>query len=217
MFTSLDYTEIKRKNIPKTIKNMLWINTFGKDKSLGNCYICEKEIHITEFETGHIIPVSKGGSDDISNLKPLCSICNKSVGTDNLDDFKRSFLNEKKGIYSDEIKEYDFSYSKPQLFIINDEQRPCISYKEITREICKFIGKDEFIKITKLKTMDYSQYQKNPLNGYTYDESIDLAIMGYSANILIKENLRLLDILKVQYVLKIKLADNNNIQIINKE
>ena len=83
---------INRKTIPKTIRNNLWINTFGKDRALGECYVCEKEIHISEFEAGHIIPVSKGGSNDISNLKPVCSICNKSVKTDNLEDFKRNYL-----------------------------------------------------------------------------------------------------------------------------
>ena len=32
------------------------------------------------FEAGHIIPESKGGSTHIENLLPICSPCNKSMG-----------------------------------------------------------------------------------------------------------------------------------------
>ena len=69
----------KRKSIPKGVRDNLWIKYFT-DKITGNCYVCSKEINFTNFEAGHVIASSKGGSDNIDNLVPICSACNKSMG-----------------------------------------------------------------------------------------------------------------------------------------
>ena len=41
------------------------------------------------FEIDHIIPKSRGGSDDISNLFPSCSECNQIKNDRNLDYLKK--------------------------------------------------------------------------------------------------------------------------------
>jgi 5-methylcytosine-specific restriction endonuclease McrA len=81
----------KRKGIPKAIKVVLWTMHFGECYH-GNCYVCNRELKILDFEAGHIESVANGGSDNIANLKPICGLCNKSVGTTNLEIFKNNYL-----------------------------------------------------------------------------------------------------------------------------
>jgi hypothetical protein len=80
----------KRKNIPKEVKKDLWVRHFGK-KYKGNCFVCNKIIDTHNFEAGHVKSVAEGGSDNISNLKPICSGCNKSMGTMNLYKYKDKY------------------------------------------------------------------------------------------------------------------------------
>lgn len=82
----------KRKTIPKTVKDKLWDLSFGPDKGSGKCYCCGLIINSKKFDAGHIVSVAKGGSDKISNLKPICSTCNKSMGTENMDEFKKRYF-----------------------------------------------------------------------------------------------------------------------------
>ena len=78
----------KRITIPKSVKDQLWDNIFTSKAGEGICYVCSKTINSKKFDCGHIIAVSNGGSNDISNLKPICSSCNKSIGTKNMEEFK---------------------------------------------------------------------------------------------------------------------------------
>ena len=67
----------KKKNIPKAIREQCWIQVFG-EKFKSKCYIhwCKNDINVFDFHVGHDKPESKGGSLDISNLKPICARCN---------------------------------------------------------------------------------------------------------------------------------------------
>lgn len=55
------------------------------------CPCCEMNpINQGCFEAGHIVSFKNGGSDEISNLRPVCSICNKSMGIMNMDEYKNT-------------------------------------------------------------------------------------------------------------------------------
>lgn len=59
----------RRKNIPK--------KTRDKVLSSGECKKCGSKENL---QVDHIIPVSKGGNDEMDNLQPLCADCNREKG-----------------------------------------------------------------------------------------------------------------------------------------
>lgn len=62
---------------------------FERDKY--QCQSCGKKQNETNLNIDHIIPLARGGSNDISNLQTLCFQCN-SKKTDHLDNrFRRYF------------------------------------------------------------------------------------------------------------------------------
>ena len=86
---------VVRKSIPKTVRIALWEIYFTDDNAKGNCNVCNCEIKITNFEAGHIIASAKGGNDNIDNLVPVCSLCNKSMGVENLLEFKAKYFSSR--------------------------------------------------------------------------------------------------------------------------
>ena len=81
----------KRKHFPKSLRHSLW-RSFFQDNMNGYCFVCNCSVNIENFHAGHIISVKNGGSDNINNLKVLCSLCNLSMGTQNLYDFKCKYF-----------------------------------------------------------------------------------------------------------------------------
>lgn len=70
----------KKANIPKALREQVWLKTFGKIYE-HNCHIkwCSNIINVFDFHVGHDIPESKGGTLTIDNLKPICARCNLSM------------------------------------------------------------------------------------------------------------------------------------------
>jgi hypothetical protein len=61
------------------------------------CYCCETTpITPFDFECGHVIARCKRDStNDLENLRPICTLCNRSMRTENLYDFKKSITEKK--------------------------------------------------------------------------------------------------------------------------
>ena len=70
----------KKMTIPKALREQVWIKHIGK-KYESKCPIgwCKNTITVFDFQSGHIIPESKGGPTNLENLMPICSRCNLSM------------------------------------------------------------------------------------------------------------------------------------------
>lgn len=78
----------KKKNIPKQVKILCWNLYIGEDKNSSKCVCCNSTtINITSFHCGHVIAEVNGGETNINNLRPVCSGCNLSMASMNMDDF----------------------------------------------------------------------------------------------------------------------------------
>ncbi len=75
----------KRIKIPNEVRNYVF-NRYNYQ-----CKSCGKTKQQTTLNIDHIIPLAKGGSNDMSNLQTLCEQCNQKK-KDNLDSrFRRHF------------------------------------------------------------------------------------------------------------------------------
>lgn len=82
----------KKVKIPATLRNSIWNYYIGSDLKSGICFCCNTEaISTANFECGHIKSEKYGGELTIDNLRPVCSLCNKSMGTQNMEIFMKKY------------------------------------------------------------------------------------------------------------------------------
>jgi len=74
-----------KKYIPKALRSKVWY-TYNHNNL---CYCCEiTPITPFNFECGHVDSKINGGLTTLQNLRPLCTLCNRSMSRKNLYDFK---------------------------------------------------------------------------------------------------------------------------------
>ena len=82
------------KKISAALRKRVWIDFFNslpsKEEQEVLCPCCEINfINPYEFHCGHIKSFKNGGETCASNLRPICNLCNLSMGSMNWDDFKK--------------------------------------------------------------------------------------------------------------------------------
>lgn len=79
--TTDDKSKKRKQNIPKAVKEQLWIRDMGQVFE-GKCKVswCKNKITVFDFQCGHNIPESKGGETALPNLMAICSRCNTCMG-----------------------------------------------------------------------------------------------------------------------------------------
>lgn len=59
------------------------------DKLGGHCAYCGREIAMEEMQVDHIVPLRKGGADELQNMLPACRSCNHYKSTLDVEQFRR--------------------------------------------------------------------------------------------------------------------------------
>lgn len=78
-----------RKPLRREVKEAVYAKTNGL------CWYCGYEVsdkpesHFSRANIDHVVPVSKGGTDDLTNLVPSCFQCNITKGTQTLEEFRK--------------------------------------------------------------------------------------------------------------------------------
>jgi hypothetical protein len=77
-----------KKQIPKKIRQLVWNKYIGEKFGAGICQCCKiTEISQMNFHCGHITSEKNGGDMTLTNLLPICALCNSSMGSINMWDF----------------------------------------------------------------------------------------------------------------------------------
>ena len=75
------FTETKKlRSISRVISREVQFKVIRRDNN--TCQICSKTVLDKDIQFDHIIPWSKGGSSDESNIRILCPECNRKRGND---------------------------------------------------------------------------------------------------------------------------------------
>ena len=91
---NLDYSQLHhysntyRAKIPRHTRDVVWQRENG-DKPTGKCYCCQQPLRFNDFECGHIVAATLGGSCLPENLQPICRQCNRDMNTMNLDEYRK--------------------------------------------------------------------------------------------------------------------------------
>lgn len=83
----------RKQTIPKALKIAVWKTNIGMEIGMTLCCVCKTNtISQMDFQCGHIVAEAEGGETCLSNLQPICSKCNQSMGKKNLISFKDTYF-----------------------------------------------------------------------------------------------------------------------------
>ena len=82
--------QIKKEenNSSPALKIKVWNKHIGEKVGKTKCICCKlKDIYQASFSCGHIVSEFNGGELKLDNLIPICTSCNSSMGTKNMNEY----------------------------------------------------------------------------------------------------------------------------------
>jgi hypothetical protein len=84
----------RKSKISQAIRIVCWNTYVGEDIGKTHCLCC-KTNSITQhnFHCGHVTAEANGGKLQVENLRPICAVCNNSMGTTSMAQFALEHFN----------------------------------------------------------------------------------------------------------------------------
>lgn len=79
----------KRIKVNQAMRMSLWNRYFYDETEQGECVLCNCKLKMSQYHVSHIQSLKENGTYDQSNLTIMCSKCNTSLGSKNLNDYMR--------------------------------------------------------------------------------------------------------------------------------
>ena len=114
----------KKARIPKSLKESVWSEYIGLNNGKAMCMCCnKKEITQFSFHCGHVISEANGGELKLENMRPICELCNKSMKTTNLNDFKELINKKENELNNTNESEKKYKHLVDKMFEGQEEQQ----------------------------------------------------------------------------------------------
>jgi hypothetical protein len=126
----------------RALQGSVW-NKYIKDTNTAECYVgCGRRITPFDFECGHDIANALGGDLSVTNLRPVCSLCNKSMQKKTFSEFRKE---------NKYVCPYD---NKGNLMVKNKSD----DKDKIIKKFNKIVNTDDYVsvlhRITSLEELD---------------------------------------------------------------
>lgn len=80
----------RQQKIKPSKRRLVWKTYIGMAHGEAPCLCCKSNtIDMWNFHCGHVKSEADGGTIELSNLRPICSLCNSSMGTTNMIKFAK--------------------------------------------------------------------------------------------------------------------------------
>ena len=112
---------MERKRLSEQERIRIW------NKLSGHCAYCGCEIKFKEMQADHVVPLYRGGKDEIDNLLPACRSCNHYKSTLTVEEFR-----EQVSKWHERLLRDDVTYKNAVRFgqVIPKPHRPVFYFEE---------------------------------------------------------------------------------------
>ena len=81
----------KRIKVTAAMRSSLWNKYFCDETNKGECVLCKCELKMSQYHVSHIQSLKENGTYNQDNLTIMCSKCNTSIGSKNLNDYLKEY------------------------------------------------------------------------------------------------------------------------------